>query len=283
MHSGSLASYYDRLGRWTRLARVFGFGGGSTTLTVHRALADPSAGGQPTFTRLHDLLVQHVDVRDAPRVLDAGCGLGGTMLMLADALQATCVGLTLSPSQAATANDAAARVGLQGRVRAEVRSYDQPPAEPFDLIVAIESLAHSPSPQVSVAALARVLAPGGCVAIVDDMPEPSAAGTDDLALFRDGWQCPVLWSADAYIGAFHELGLDLVVDKDLSGECRPRSLSRIDQLLRVNRLTHRVFGGTALGQVMDSHLGGLALERMIRRGFVRYRMLIARKPILQVS
>lgn len=283
MHSGSVASYYDRLGLWTRLARVFGYGGGYTTLTVHRALADPSAGGRPTFTRLHDRLVQHVDVRATPRVLDAGCGLGGTMLMLARTMHASCVGLTLSPSQAATANAAAARAGLAARVRAEVRSYDLPPAGPFDLIVAIESLAHSPNPNVSVVALAQALAPGGCLAVVDDLPEPSAAGSDDLALFMRGWQCPVLWSGQAYVEAFSGLGLDLLVDEDLSGECRPRSFARIDQLIRVNRLTRRLFGATALAQVLDSYLGGLALERMIRRGLIRYRLLIARKPILQVS
>lgn len=83
------------------------------------------------------------------------------MLVLAESLGATCVGLTLSPSQAATANAEAARRQLMSRVRADVRSYDAPPAGPFDLVVAIESLAHSLDPARSVAALAATLAPGG--------------------------------------------------------------------------------------------------------------------------
>jgi len=39
----------------------------------------------------------------------------------------------------------------------------------------------------------------------------------------------------------------------------------------------------ALRQVMDSHLGGLALERLIRNQELRYRLLVARRPELQVS
>jgi hypothetical protein len=30
--------------------------------------------------------------------------------------------------------------------------------------------------------------------------------------------------------------------------------------------------------VMDSHMGGLALERMLRQRTMRYRMLMARRP-----
>jgi len=283
MHSGGVASYYDRLGRWNRTARAFGFGGGHTTLTVHRALADPSAGGRATFTRLHDLLLEHVPDGMPLRVLDAGCGLGGTMLSLAEARAATCVGLTLSPSQAERANDAAAQLGLGARVHAQVQSYDQPPAGPFDVIVAIESLAHSRNPHASVSALASVLAPGGTFIVVDDMPESGARDTADLATFKAGWQCPVLWSEPEYLAVFASLGVNVVTREDLTPECRPRTLARITQLSVLNRITRRVAGHGPLGAVMDSHMGGLALERMIRRGQVKYRMLIARKPILQVS
>jgi SAM-dependent methyltransferase len=280
--STRVAAYYERLGRWNRVARAVGYGGGSSTLTVHRALADPKAGGRATFTRLHDVLLEQLPTLAHPRVLDAGCGLGGTMLALAEMVDASCVGLTLSPSQAATANDAAAGLGLSSRVHALVQSYDAPPVGPFDLIVAIESLAHSAAPARSVEALAKVLAPGGHLAIVDDMPEPSAARSPDLERFKRGWQCPVLWSAADYVRAFEAGGLQLTCDRDLTGDWRPRSSSRIAQLLVLNRLV-RTLPSRALRQVMDSHFGGLALERLTRDGHMRYRLLIARKPELQVS
>ena len=283
MSSGEVASYYDRLGRWNRAARAFGFGGGQTTLTVHRALADPVAGGRATFTRLHDLLLDRVPAMRGARVLDAGCGLGGTMLMLAKAREATCVGLTLSQSQASAANTAAERAGLSMHVQALVRSYDNPPPGPFDLIIAIESLAHSSDPVASVRGLASVLAPAGVFVIVDDMPEASAESLPDLSVFKRGWQCPVLLSESAYLEVLTTSGLRIDVREDLTNDCRPRTLSRISQLMWLNRLTRRLAWSRALEHVMDSHQGGLALERLLRDGQVRYRMLVASKPDLRVS
>ncbi|MFN7916478.1 MAG: class I SAM-dependent methyltransferase [Vicinamibacterales bacterium] len=281
MTSG-VATYYDRLGRWNRWARAIGYGGGSSHLTVHRALADPSAGGQPTVTRLHDLVRARLpDGRDL-RVLDAGCGLGGTMLALARTGRVSCLGITLSPAQAATANEAAGRAGLSGAVRAEVRSYDEPPAGPFNVIVAIESLAHSPDPARSVGALLATVAPGGGLLVVDDMPLPSAGGRLDLEHFRRGWQCPVLWTRRDYLEAFEAAGFHLVEDVDLTPECRPRPGWRIQLLMGLNRLV-RWLPIPALRQVMDSHFGGLALERLTRGGHVQYRLLFARRPELTVS
>ncbi len=102
-------------------------------------------------------------------------------------------------------------------------------------------------------------------------------------IFKAGWQCPVLWSEREYLAAFQALGFEMMTRADLSSQCRPRTLARITQLSVLNRLTRRLAGDRPLGAVMDSHMGGLALERMIRRGQIKYRMLVARKPILQVS
>ena len=216
-------------------------------------------------------------------MLDAGCGLGGTMLMLAKAREATCVGLTLSQSQASAANTAAERAGLSMHVQALVRSYDNPPPGPFDLIIAIESLAHSSDPVASVRGLASVLAPAGVFVIVDDTPEASAESLSDLSVFKRGWQCPVLLSESAYLEVLTTSGLRIDVREDLTNDCRPRTLSRIAQLMWLNRLTRRLAWSRALEHVMDSHEGGLALERLLRGGHVRYRMLIACKSNLQVS
>src|SRR5262245_53172259 len=153
--SSTTAVYYDRLSSWTATARYLGYGGGRSALTVHRALADPRAQGRPTPTRLHDLIVEVVTkeilarpraIGRPPRVLDAGCGLAGTMIDLATRVGGEYTGLTLSESQARTARRAIAQRGLSSSVRVLVQDYDAPPDGPFDLVLAIESIAHSPDP-----------------------------------------------------------------------------------------------------------------------------------------
>ena len=270
-------AYYDRLSRWTAVARLLVYGGGRDTLTVHRSLADPASGGKPTPTRLHDLLVESLPPLQSPRVLDAGCGLGGTLLHLASSLGGTFTGLTLSEQQARIGREAAARAGLQDRIDIQVRSYDAPPDQHFDLIVAIESLAHSTDPATSVRALASRLAPGGIMAIVDDKPEPAARGSKDLELFKSGWRLPVLWGSRDYHEALREQGLTPIANHDLTPHLRPRSLGQIRRLELLNRLVHRVVPIEGFRAMLDSYHGGLALERLYRQALMKYRLLIARR------
>ena len=245
---------------------------------MHRSLADPLAGGRPTPTRLNDVLVALVERRvprqSALRILDAGCGLGGVMLDLTRRFGGTAVGLTLSQAQAQEARRAAGRSGLSDRVEVLVQSYDDPPAGPFDLVIAIESLAHSADPERSLGVLAARLAPGGLLIVVDDMPEPGAESSDDLERFKSGWRCPVLWSVARYQAALHALGLVTHI-QDLTTECRPRELAAIERLERWNRVAHAIVPLTGWRSTLASYAGGLALERLYRRGLVRYCLVVA--------
>jgi SAM-dependent methyltransferase len=271
----ALGAYYDRLAHWTASARYLGYGGGRDALTVHRALADPRAGGRPTVTRLHDVLLAALPALPAGHVLDAGCGLGGTMLDLAQRCSARFTGVTLSARQAEIGRAAVATAGLEQRIRIEIGSYDSPPEGPFDLAIAIESLAHAARPAGTIGAIAARLAPGGRFAIVDDMPEPQARGSRDLALFQAGWELPVLAGAAEIKGELARCGLALVAERDLTDEMRPRTLARIAQLERFNRALRRVAPFAALRSLLDSYHGGLALERLYRSNWMRYRLIVA--------
>ena len=273
----ALGGYYDRLALWTASAHRFGYGGGHGTLTVHRALADPRAGGRPTVTRLHDVLLAALGSQPLGHVLDAGCGLGGTMLDLAGRCSARFTGVTLSERQAAIGRAAAAKAGLAGRIAIEVGSYDSSPQGPFDLAIAIESLAHSPRPERSIAAIAARLTASGRLAIVDDMPEPRARGTRDFAWFQSGWRVPAPASAAELEAMLARCGLAIVADRDLTSELRPRTLARIAQLEKLNRVLRRFAPSGGLRELLDSYRGGLALERLYRFGLMRYRLIVAEK------
>jgi SAM-dependent methyltransferase len=277
-HDAATGRYYDRLSRWTAWLAALGYGGGRATLTAHRALADPRDSGRPTFTRLHDVLADALSAPLGGRVLDAGCGLGGTMLDLAALGSATFVGVTLSERQAAVARRAIARAELDHRIEVRVGSYDAPPAGPFDGIVAIESLAHAPDPAATIATLAARLAPRGWLAVVDDMPRVEARGTSDLATFQAGWRLPVLLSVAELAAALERAGLELAAMQDLTGEVRPRTPARIAQLEALNRIVRCLTRSTGVRAVLDSYRGGLALERLYARGLMSYRLVVARKP-----
>jgi SAM-dependent methyltransferase len=247
---------------------------------VHRALADP-AGGKASPYVIHRLMLEGVALPPDPRVLDAGCGYGATMLDLAPGLGGDWTGLTLSEAQRARGSAVIARAGLADRVRILVRSYDDPPAGPFDLITGIESLIHSADPVATVAGLARVLAPGGHMVIVDDMPEepmgPEAAAR--LAEFKRFWRCPVAPSRAGWIAALRAAGLELLHERDLNPllRARPRA-ETAPRLAALNTPWMRAQRALGLGVRAEAEIGGIQLETLQTEGDLHYRLLVARKP-----
>lgn len=250
---------------------------GEAAHPVHRALADPT-GGPPSPMVIHRLMLEGVALPASPRVLDAGCGYGATMIDLAPRLGGEWTGLTLSPEQAARGNAAIAAAGLADRVRVLVQSYDAPPEGVFDLIYGIESLIHSADPAATLAGLARRLAPGGHLIVVDDMPEPGLTPeqTARLAEFKRYWRCPVAPERAGWVTALEAAGLGLRHERDLNTLLQVRGLAAV--AARLKELRRKPWLRFGLAVRAEAEIGGLVLETLQTEGFVHYRLLVAQKP-----
>lgn len=277
--AGGIASYYDNLLRFLDVARRVGRGGGTPYGSTHRFLA--GEGGDAASPERLDWLVLEAalaaDLPQAPQVLDAGCGTGGTIFRWHERIGGQYDGLTLSREQHRRASAEAARRGVASNCRFHLRSYHDPLGGECDAVVAIESLAHSSNPARAIANIAASLAPGGLLLIVDDMPE-GASEPNMLAAFKAGWRCPALLSPDQYRQALNAAGLELRHDTDLTARLRPRPLWWLRVLIAAfglaRTLTPRPWLKDALGAIQ----GGFYLEALYRRRAMSYRLLVALKP-----
>ena len=257
---------------------------GDQTFTVHRKLRSELPDVVPPHHVVHERLIAALERLSAPRVIDAGSGLGGTTFYLHARVGGRYDGITLSPTQRERAEREARRRGaaVADACRFHVRSYDADVRdlvpEGADLIVAIESLAHSPDPAKTIAHLARALRPGGCLAVVDDMPADELPNDDpDFVGFKEGWHAPELTRARALEDAFLTAGLLVVHDEDLTPLVILRGAGSRERRARISGVLKRVLGSTAAGQLMDALHGGMMLERLYARRLMRYRLLIARR------
>jgi SAM-dependent methyltransferase len=282
-----IAAYYDWLSFYESLVRRLGHRGGFDRLTVHRLLA-PDRPGVSSADVVHDRLAAALGEMDAPRVVDAGCGMGGTTFYLHSRFGGQYDGLTLSRAQQSRAIREAARRGISSACRFHFRNYDAPLDDLVpggaDLIVAIESLAHSPNPAKTVAGLARALRPAGRLAIVDDVPDEELHEDDpDLVAFQHGWSCPAIARKSELLAAFRAGGLAVEVDDDLTSLVPLRDGRTLERLVRANRRWHRLIRATRARTLVDALHGGLMLERLYQRGAMRYRFLVARAPAASSS
>lgn len=274
---------YDWLSRFNLLQNLWRFGRPRADLTMHKRLrlseeARTKYGEAETCLYINDQALDAAQLPAEPRVLDAGCGFGGTVFRWHQRLGGSYDGLTLSPVQLRVARREARRRGLAETCRFHLRSYDQPiePAS-YDAVVVIEALIHSPCFSATLANLVAALKPGGKLVIVEDILRDQALGDPDLARLCDYWSLPAAPTTSTYREELAANHLDVLVDRDYSSGFEtspPETLSRLEsRYLRISRLPL-----AGVRAVAAAFLGGIALERLYRKALVRYRLIVAQQP-----
>ena len=119
------------------------------------------------------------------RVLDVGCGIGGSARILARDYGFEVLGISISPAQIARARELtpADLPGCRFAVM-DALALDLPdggPASGFDAVWSVEAGPHMPDKQRYADEMLRVLKPGGCLAVADwNRRDPSVAPMNRL-------------------------------------------------------------------------------------------------------
>ena len=166
--------------------------------------------------------------------------------------------------------------GFENRIDFHLSSYDVPLPGRYNVVVAIESLIHSADPGRTIAIFASAIDPGGRFILIDDMPVDPVPQRDKefLADFKRYWRCPVAPSAEGWTAAAAAAGLRLAKRKDLSDLMKPRAERDLDAAFDDLSSQAGDKAGAGFARLSEAELGGLHLERLHRRGTIRYTMLV---------
>jgi tocopherol O-methyltransferase len=116
--------------------------------------------------QLIEHLANFANIKPRSRILDIGCGFGGSSLYLAKNFSASVTGITISSVQVEMAKRAAAEHCLDVNfllMDAEAMHFDQQ----FDVLWSVESISHYQDREKFFASAAKILKPGGIFAITD--------------------------------------------------------------------------------------------------------------------
>ena len=244
---------------------------------------DTTRGHAEALLNTNRILATRAALQSGYSVLDAGCGVGGTSLWLAEHRGAHAVGLTLVRSQVVHGSRLAAQRGLAGRARFLQADYTQIPCASgsFHSVWAVESLCHAANKAPFYQEAARVLRPGGRLVVAEYMRAArplDAAGEHLVRQWLAGWAIPDLDTPDEHVGHAAAAGLVAVTFEDFTAYTR-RSLRR---LYRIAWATYplawiarvlRLRSATQHGNV----IAALRQYQALESGYWRYGLLSATK------
>ena len=170
--------------------------------------------------QLIDHLAQLADICTGSRILDIGCGFGGSSLYLARKYSASVTGITISPVQVQMAKEATAKTRLDASfflMDAEQMQF----SEPFDLLWSVESISHYHDPRQFFASAVKFLKPGGCFALTDWFPKENLSPADKktfIAPIEKGMMVELRRMND-YSDFLVSSGLEIVHRQDLTRNC----------------------------------------------------------------
>jgi ubiquinone/menaquinone biosynthesis C-methylase UbiE len=243
----------------------------------------PGMPHRQALVRNNEVLADIAAVQPGERVLDAGCGVGGSSCWLAQHREATVVGITLVPDQVARARAIAERRGVSDRATFEVADFSRIPYPDasFDVVWAQESLCHGPDKQAVYREFHRVLRPGGRLVIAEYMRTTRDLSAWNQRIVRgwlDGWKMPDLCTFSEHDTMATSAGFSDTGVRNATEFVQP-SLRRLFfrsavlyPIAIVLRLL-RIRSATQHGNVRASVLQYLAL----RRGVWGYGILSARR------
>ena len=186
------------------------------------------------LNRMNAALAARIGIPRGARILDAGCGVGGSAIWLARRYAAEVVGITPVESQVARARRFAREQGLADNVQFAVEDYTHTSfaAGSFDVVWAVESVCHAADKETFYREARRLLRPGGRLGIVEYMRTARPLPVEGEALLHSwlsGWAIPDLATADEHRAWATAAGFAGIMLDDITPNVRP-SLARLSRM-----------------------------------------------------
>ena len=254
------------------------------TLSIHRSLwGSDTKTRQESLERANCTLVRGCRLGPGGHVLDAGCGVGGTAIALAEKHGVRVTGLTNCAPHVAVATREAQERGVAHLVEFVHGDFmDLPfPDAGFDAVLNQESFCYAHDKPAYLRGVFRVLKPGGRWQALDGELLSGAPMSERhralLAVVERDWRLPPIVAWFDVLAMLEQAGFTNIEEQDLSAEALPSSQEIRRGFLSISFLIPRVREThPALQEYMDATV---CSAEGLAEGLFTYRFLSGTKPM----
>src|SRR5258705_3338912 len=200
------------------------------SLAIHYGYWDKKVRSfRGSLIRMNEVMAEAAVITGNDKVLDAGCGIGGSSIFLATKLGCQVTGISLSERQVQQAMLNAQKRGVGDKVDFKVMNYCDTGFDEgiFDIVWGCESICYASDKNKFISEAFRLLRPGGRLVVADGFV--SNFENNDQPVIRqwlDGWQVNYLETPQRFSQFMKDAGFTDINYKDIS-EYASRSSLRL--------------------------------------------------------
>ncbi len=257
----------------------------NNSLAIHYGYWDEKVKSFPeSLLRMNEIMIEAAAIKPTDKVLDAGCGVGGSSIFLATVLGCNVTGITLSERQVQHAKENAAKKNVEGLVNFKAMNYcatDFPDAS-FDVVWGCESICYADDKEKFIKEAFRLLKPSGRLVVADGFVTDFVNNENPIIRqWADGWQVNYLESPERFQNFMQQIGFTDINYRNISkqGSNSSRRLYRFYFLARLYLLWKKVNFSKPATEMQKKNIMACKFQfKGMKKGLWQYGIAVGKKP-----